>query len=382
LKLQPFLDAKPLYYDTIDYERMPRAYRSIASHLSLPPVLHIVGTNGKGTTGRFLANALWRKGFHTGHYTSPHIERFNERIWLDGNPVDDELLERAHTRLLGLLGQACADALSYFEYTTLLAAVVYEACDYVVMEAGLGGEHDATNVFPKSLSIFTPIGLDHQAFLGDTLESIASTKFRSMQTRSLIARQPYDEVYEVFGRIGEERGSECLRVGELIQPSELKIVETVAARLELPGYLRENLTTAVAALKLLEIAPEASLFNDGTLFGRLSKIAPNIWLDVGHNVLAAEAIASALVGKQVILVYNTYKDKSYSDILKVLKPVIRRVELITIDDVRAEEPTKVEAVLQLNNIEYGNFERIDPSAEYLVFGSFSVAEAFLKVYHE
>ena len=382
MKLQPFLDAKPLYYDRIDYDRMPRAYRSIAAHLTLPPFIHIVGTNGKGTTGRFLANALWRKGYRTGHYTSPHIERFNERIWLDGSPVDDGQLEGAHTRLLGLLDGDTAESLSYFEYTTLLAAVLYAACDYVVMEAGLGGEHDATGVFEKSLSVFTPIGLDHQAFLGDTLESIASTKFRSMQRRALIANQPYDAVYEVFERIGREREAECLRVDACVEAGDRDIIETVSAALDLPGYLAENLTTAVAALRMLGITPEVSLFRDGTLFGRLSRIAPNIWLDVGHNVLAAEAIAKALAGKQVILVYNTYKDKSYGEILKVLKPVVRRVELIPIHDARAEEQAKVEAVLQVNSMEYGDFERVDAAAEYLVFGSFSVAEAFLKVRHE
>jgi dihydrofolate synthase / folylpolyglutamate synthase len=84
MSLNDFLEKKPLYYSEIDYTRMPRAYASIQEKLSIPKIIHIVGTNGKGTTGRFIANALFALGKSTGHYTSPHIQDFNERIWLNG----------------------------------------------------------------------------------------------------------------------------------------------------------------------------------------------------------------------------------------------------------------------------------------------------------
>lgn len=165
MQLQAFLETKPLFYDEIDYARMPKAYQGIAFHLKLPKIIHLVGTNGKGTTGRFLAEMLHTKGLHVGHYTSPHILHFNERIWLDGDNVEDTTLEKAHETLLSWLEPSVAQSLSYFEYTTLLAMVVFsQICDYIVLEAGLGGEFDATNIFPKCLSIITPIGLDHQAF--------------------------------------------------------------------------------------------------------------------------------------------------------------------------------------------------------------------------
>ncbi len=159
----------------------------------IPKIIHIVGTNGKGSTGRFLATALIRSGKKTGHYTSPHIVRFNERIWINGTEIADDHLEAAHQKLLALLTSECADSLSYFEYTTLLAMMAFEECEYVVLEAGLGGEFDATNVFDKVLSIFTPIDFDHSAFLGNTIESIAGTKLRSMQTVALMGKQPHIE---------------------------------------------------------------------------------------------------------------------------------------------------------------------------------------------
>ena len=101
--LEKFLQKKPLYYEKIDYTRMPRVYENIKSALKIPKIIHLVGTNGKGTTGRFLASALHSLGFHTGHYTSPHIISFNERIWLNGADVDNALLNEAHQKLLALL---------------------------------------------------------------------------------------------------------------------------------------------------------------------------------------------------------------------------------------------------------------------------------------
>ncbi len=164
--LSEFLEKKPLYYDKIDYERMPRIYQKIKSALPTPKIIHLIGTNGKGTTGRFLASALLNKGLKVGHYTSPHILKFNERIWLNGADIADEILENTHNKLLVLLEKSDAERLSYFEYTTLLAMVAFAECEYVVLEAGLGGEYDATAVFPKELTLFTPIDFDHTAFLG------------------------------------------------------------------------------------------------------------------------------------------------------------------------------------------------------------------------
>ncbi|MDP2078616.1 MAG: bifunctional folylpolyglutamate synthase/dihydrofolate synthase, partial [Sulfuricurvum sp.] len=87
MNLESFLASKPLFYNVIDYERFPKAYLSVAPLLRIPKIIHIVGTNGKGSTGRFLATALHRLGKKTGHYTSPHIMQFNERIWIDGEDI-------------------------------------------------------------------------------------------------------------------------------------------------------------------------------------------------------------------------------------------------------------------------------------------------------
>lgn len=376
-----FLESKPLYYDEIDLERMPRAYAAIKTRLRLPKIIHLVGTNGKGTTGRFLATALYRSGADVGHYTSPHILQFNERIWRNGENVDNAVLQDAHEELMAMLGKETADTLSYFEYTTLLAMVVYRACDFVVLEAGLGGEFDATNVFAKVLSVFTPIGFDHQAFLGETIETIAATKLRSMGPTALIAEQPCEETYTLFDKIAKERGAKAYRVQEVLDKADYDRIGAIVKALQLPAYLQQNLRVAVAAMKLLGIAYESAWFKEGTMFGRLTRLSGNVYLDVGHNSLAAEAIVSAMTGTKVVLVYNSYRDKPYAEILKVLKPIITAVEIIDIDDPRAEERSALEKALASLDIPCSRFSGVKKEKDYLVFGSFSVAEAFLKVYH-
>ncbi|MDA3947460.1 MAG: bifunctional folylpolyglutamate synthase/dihydrofolate synthase [Helicobacteraceae bacterium] len=375
--LQTFLDAKPLYYDEIDLERMPRIYTAIKDQLPSPKIIHVVGTNGKGTTGRFLAKALLQHGLNVGHYTSPHIVTFNERIWLNGENVSDDVLESAHQKLLNVLTKEQADALSYFEYTTLLAMVVYSQCDYVVLEAGLGGEFDATNVFEKDLSLFTPIDIDHQAFLGNDIVSISGTKFRSMQSSAILGRQAHPEVENIYRDIAKERGCSAETIDDLLSDREQQVIRAIASEKGLAHYLQENLLLALSALKFLGFEADVGILAASPLFGRLSRIKENILLDVGHNVLAAKAIVEALKGEMFTLVYNSYRDKDYAEIIKILKPIIKEVELIDVVDVRIEQESKLREVITAQGVSVGKFATIEKNKNYLVFGSFSVAEAFL-----
>ncbi len=376
--LQTFLDAKPLYYDEIDLERMPRVFEALKEALPSPKVIHVVGTNGKGTTGRFLANALLQNNQSVGHYTSPHIVSFNERIWLNGDNANDDLLEAAHQKLLALLSKEQADALSYFEYTTLLAMLVYEKCDYVVLEAGLGGEFDATNVFAKKLSLFTTIDIDHQAFLGNDIASIAATKFRSMQHDAILGRQTHREVEEIYRKIAQERGCRAHKIEDYLPDEVQKSITDIATKKGLAGYLQDNLLLALSGLRFLGFEADVAVLAGAPLFGRLSKVKENVLLDVGHNVLAAKAIVQALSGQKFTLIYNSYRDKDYANIIKTLKPIVNNVELISVDDVRIEQEQQLLEVIRKQGLDVHKFATIEDDKNYLVFGSFSVAEAFLK----
>ena len=372
MTLHVFLEHKPLYYKEIDHKRVHIAYNILKSHINHPKTVHIVGTNGKGSTGRMVAYLTYKSGQSVGHYSSPHILKFNERIWLDGEDTSDEVLEFAHQRLFNILGKEISDALSYFEYTTLLAFVVFENCDLMVLEAGLGGEFDATNVCDKELSIITPIGIDHQAFLGDTIEEIASTKIRSIQKQVLLASQPYVEVVEVAKKIATEKGA-VLRQAQ--EPSR-KVAELVEAN-GWAEYLIENATVAMQALDILNIKYDINDLKSLELFGRFYALTSTIRIDVGHNPLAAKAIEKAL-DKKVVLIYNSLDDKDYEKVLRTLKPKVKRVEIIKIHSQRATTLEEIEKALTTVGLEYSYFENKMDDEDYLVFGSFYVVEEFLK----
>ncbi len=399
-QLQVFLDKKPLYYKEIDHERVHIAYGMLKPHIRRPKTVHIVGTNGKGSTGRMIAYLAWKQGnreqgadsrYSVGHYTSPHILKFNERIWLDGADASDVVLETAHQRLYAILGKEMSEALSYFEYTTLLAFVIFEKCDLMVLEAGLGGEFDATNVCDKELSVIAPIGIDHQAFLGETIEEIAATKIRSIRKLALLAPQPYLEVVEVAKTIASDVGADlcvcpqngnvgadshiCQRVNTQVVPYELK---DIAKAKGWGDYLIDNAMVALKALELLDIDYDINDLYDLELFGRFYPLTKNIRIDVGHNPLAAQAIVKAMEA-ETVLIYNSLDDKDYEAVLRTLKSKVKRVEIIPIESQRATTMEAIETAVEKVGLSYGLFDgKLDENEHYLVFGSFYTVEAFLK----
>ncbi|WP_457595691.1 bifunctional folylpolyglutamate synthase/dihydrofolate synthase [Hydrogenimonas sp.] len=379
MQLNQFLDRKPLFYDTIDLSRMPRAYATVLPHLKKGRILHLVGTNGKGSTGRMLAELLRGAGLRVGHYSSPHILKFNERIWIDGEDVSDEALEEAHERLMRWLPTEMAEALSYFEYTTLLALVAFEGLDAVVFEAGLGGEFDATSVVERELTIVTPIGFDHQAFLGDTIEAIATTKLRAIAKRAVVAPQPYRETVAVARRIAAEKGSSLLFVEESLTPFQKERIEAIGRAKGWPPFLRRNGMTAFAAARMfLGEDPDLAPLQRVRLRGRFERIAPNIVVDVGHNPLAARAVAETLDDRMPVLVYNALADKDIDEVLAILAPVVSRLELIAIENDRAVDAERIADAAARYGLEIREFREAKADEAYLVFGSFAVAEAFFK----
>ncbi|RUM67091.1 MAG: bifunctional folylpolyglutamate synthase/dihydrofolate synthase [Sulfurospirillum sp.] len=371
-KLKEYLDSKPLIYKDIDYKRMPKIWQEIKENFHLPKIIHIIGTNGKGSTGRFLAYYLYKTGKKTGHYSSPHILKFNERIWIDGKDIDDENLESAHLKLQKILSKEQSNKLSYFEYTTLLAMVCFRECEFVILEAGLGGEYDATTVFENELTLVTTIGIDHQSFLGDDIKQIATTKLNGVQKAMILGYQNFKEVEIVAKEIAQKKGVKLFKYEEFEEA--LKLTQ----KLNLPKVFSHNISLAMSGVKYLGYEVDFELLTDIKLFGRAQKIAPNITIDVGHNPLAAMSLYEHFKGKKIDLIYNTLDDKDFREVLKILKPIINKLHIIQIDSKRVVKTDILEDVLKELNIEYDYFKSIDPKKEYLVFGSFYVVEEFLK----
>ena len=395
MSLAKFLDGKPLYYKEIDYGRIIRAYDTIKGHLKPFKIIHIIGTNGKGSTGRFLAQILSQNGAKVGHYTSPHIFKFNERFWLNGEVASDEILERAHERLQALLSDEYKVKTSYFEYMTLLSAVLFEGCDYFVCEAGMGGVLDATNVFEKKLSIFTPIGFDHTAILGNSIEEISRTKFEAMGKRAILNDEMNDISVAIAKEIASEKGATLSFPREILTKENLNEIANYADKFNLPEFLRSNLTLAYAAAKILDSSIDIKKLGALSLRGRCEKIDSNLYVDVGHNELGAKAVAKKFSsdefnGKKITLVYNSFLDKDFKAVLAALKPVIEGVLLYHYHcegrELGGELISKALNELEISHREFepsdmNDIKEAKNGKIYLAFGSFHLAEAFLKEYY-
>ncbi|MDS1314118.1 Mur ligase family protein [Aliarcobacter butzleri] len=374
VNLEEFLKYKTLYYDKIDFTIVRSSWNKLSTKIKLPFVIHIVGTNGKGSTGRFLAHYLHKKDFKVLHYSSPHILKFNERIWINGSDVSDENLEIAHKFLQELFEIELLEKLTYFEYTTLLAFYLSKDFDYLVLEAGLGGEFDATNVVENNISLITTIGLDHQSFLGNTVEEIASTKMRSVDNKMLIGYQVFPEVLETAYKVKEQIKQQRNKDIKII---EVKEFDKYELNPKFATFLKRNLHLVIACLNELKIPLDLELFDDTPLFGRCQKVLKNVTVDVGHNPLAALVLSNEFKNKKVNLIYNSYKDKDYETVLRILKPIIKTITIIELEDKRIVEKEELEKLIKQLELANNKTIKIEENEEYLVFGSFLVVEKFL-----
>lgn len=380
MKLEYFLENKPLFYKEINRARMPNTFKFVQGAFKIPKIIHIIGTNGKGSTGRFLAQLLAR-GHSVGHYTSPHIFEFRERFWMNGAVASADALETAHERLIKILPPEVARSLSYFEYATLLCAPLFEGCDFFVCEAGVGGEFDATNVFDKRLSLFTPIGFDHTALLGDTLEQIATTKFNAMADVALMNDEMSELCADIARGIAAKKGATLKFASQNLSNEDKNEIKIYADKFGLPEFLRSNLTLSSSAFK--ELGFSLNLANLGALdlSGRCEKIAPNVTIDVGHNEMAAQALAKKFEGKKLNLIFNAFADKDIKAVLKAIKPIVKKTYIIEYETPGRELATaQVKDTLRRLDMEFEDFTDVRADEEYLAFGSFYLVEAFLKRY--
>lgn len=330
-------------------------------HLRIPPVIHIAGTNGKGSTLAMLRAGLEAEGNAVHAYTSPHLVRFHERIRLAGELIPEEslsdLLEECETANGG-------EPITFFEITTVAAMLAFARtpADYTLLEVGLGGRLDATNVIDKPLlTVITPVSIDHQQYLGETIAEIAAEKAGILKpgVPCIVANQP-DEAREVIEdhaarinaplKICGQDWTVHSEHGRLVYQDESGLLDLDPPRLA-GAHQIQNAGTAIAGMRLLglsETSIQAALLQaewpariqrltTGTLVDLLPRDA-ELWLDGGHNVAAGEAIASVLDdwrGRNplpVHLVCGMLETKSATDFLAPLIPRVASVRTVTIPD--------------------------------------------------
>jgi len=299
--------------------------------LHLGKVIHVAGTNGKGAVCAMLDTCLRAAGVgRVGRYTSPHLVKINERFFLDGAPISDATLER-HSELLNSNLQTIQHSnhldLTFFEALTAVAFLAYAEAktDYVILETGLGGRLDATNVCSPTLSIITRIGLDHCDWLGGTVEKIAAEKGGIIKpgVPVLLAKNA-PEVRAVIKQIAAERDSPFYYAPDLASETEIPADFSLAG-----SFNRENAVTAIAALKILEKQLHFSLFTSRfslshVLWPGRFQLAKGFLVDGAHNPPAATALASALAERypnaKFPLIAGFCGDKDVAATLRLLAP--------------------------------------------------------------
>jgi dihydrofolate synthase/folylpolyglutamate synthase len=335
------------------------------------PSAHIAGTNGKGSTAAFLESILRHAGLRTGLNTSPHLEKINERIRIDGKEISDEDFAAVFTRIHETIEQLLADGKlrahpTYFECVTAMAMEYFsqQRVDFAVFEVGLGGRLDATNILAPAVTIITPIDFDHENFLGHSLHEIASEKAGILKPNTpVVVGEQLPEAREVIlnrakelacpvietsvayriherPRSAQQASSESFATGTITATTaEISSGWSLDISPSLPGHFQvQNALKAIAAARVLatrglQITDNAiaSGISNTVWPGRLEKLQshPDVYLDGAHNPAAARELAAFLAqnfaSHKIWLIYGALRDKSVDEVAGWLFPLVAEV---------------------------------------------------------
>ena len=338
-------------------------------------IVHVAGTNGKGSTCAMIESGLRGAGYRTGLFTSPHLVEPTERIQVAGRPVGAGQFAAAFDQV-----HACAERLlrreridlhpTYFESVTAMAMVVFRECgvEAAVLEVGLGGRLDATNVVIPELCVVTPVDFDHEAYLGKSLESIAAEKAGILKpgARAVFARQRAEAEGVLEAR--------AAALGVAVTHSSLVAISGVTQHARGSDFLCdgspvscplagehqvENSRTAIAALRQLGVAPAAIRQGIAQTAwpGRLERVAvnPEIILDGAHNPASARALAAYLdrfyEPRRVWLIYGAMRDKAVEEMAAILFPRAGHVIVTAPAQARALRPESIRDLADRGDIQ-------------------------------
>ncbi len=317
--------------------------------------IHVTGTNGKGSTSYYLSNLLQKAGQKTGLFVSPYIYEFNERIQLNGKNISNNDLIRTANEIETAIEILKKDdpnfSLVTFEYEVALAFQFFaqEHCDYAVIEVGIGGEHDKTNVIVPEVSIITTIGLDHEKIIGPTLKDIAQEKSGIIKSNKpvVLGNVPQD-VLEILLNKAQSENSKSFLLGrdfrikimpDVIEYQDSKNIYNFALRPLVEAY---DIGIAVQAIQLLQLDLDRKkieeAINETRIPGRYDVIQtnPEIIVDGAHNLQAMENLLNLVRKKkkgQIYVLLGMMKDKDLGPVTKLFKD--EKVTLTRIDYPRA-----------------------------------------------
>ena len=330
-----------------------------APHLHLPPIIHIAGTNGKGSVSAFLRSMAEAAGLSCHVYNSPHLCRFNERIRLNGQLIcDDELIDVLSE--VESVNGSCP--ITFFESTTVAAFLAFSRhpADLLILETGMGGIFDSTNIVPDTnCTIITPIAFDHEQFLGSDIATIARQKagiMRSGRPSIWAKQQP-----EAYAQLKQQARQLCVSfqtegknfhvtptdTGGLCLKADSDTITTPPLSLY-GGHQTQNAALALMALKTSGLVTNLAAAAEGASqakwparvqklkHGHLTQLASrNVWLDGAHNVHGAKALVaslSSLYPHKWIFVFGALDTRPADEFLSVVKPIADRIYCLTIPD--------------------------------------------------
>ena len=317
--------------------------------------IHVTGTNGKGSTSYYLSNLLQKAGQKTGLFVSPYIYEFNERIQLNGKNIsNNDLIKTANEieMAIEILKKDDPDfSLVTFEYEVALAFQFFaqENCDYAVIEVGIGGEHDKTNVIIPEVSVITTIGLDHEKIIGPTLKDIAEEKSGVIKSnKPVVLGNVPQNVLEILLNKAQSENSKSFLLGrdfqikimpDVIEYQDSKNLYNFALRPLVEAY---DIGVAVQAIQLLQLDLDRKkieeAINETRIPGRYDVIqtSPEIIVDGAHNLQAMENLLNLVRKKkkgQIYVLLGMMKDKDLGPVTKLFKD--EKVTLTRIDYPRA-----------------------------------------------
>lgn len=382
----------------------------------LPPVIHLAGTNGKGSTQAMIRAGLEAAGNRVHAYTSPHLARFHERIRLAGDLISEEaltaILDECYARNGG-------ETITYFEITTCagILAMARTPADYTLLETGLGGRLDATNVVEKpAMTVITPISIDHEQFLGNTLTKIAGEKAGIIKRGVPCVVGPQtDEAMDVIEARAQALGAPLIAYGQHWHVSEERgrlIYQDETGLLDLPlpslpgAHQYQNAGAALAVLRHLKLGDAAYEGAMTKAFwparmqrlqdGPLAKAAPNVelWLDGGHNPAAGEALATHLASlpkRPTYLICGMLNTKDATGFMRPLAGCAQYLTAVSIPgEANALPAEKTAQMAQSVGLEadvapdvsaaLARIVQKDPSARVLICGSLYLAGHILREY--
>ena len=304
--------------------------------------LHVAGTNGKGSTCAMMDAILRAAGHRTGLYTSPHLVDFRERIRLDGAMIPEDAAAEGLS-LLREAAETCDHAPTFFELVTVLAAwwLAREEAEYVVWETGMGGRLDATNAVLPDVAVITPIGLDHQKWLGDTLAQIAGEKAGIIKSQVPVVSAPQaQEVREVLTSTAAGVGAPITFVSEPWSG--------VTAGLA-GAHQRWNAALACAALRAAGVRVDADAEVQGLSSvvwpGRFQRVGEDLVVDGAHNPSAIETLVATwreVYGDvRASLVFGAVLDKDIEALLLALRSIADELWLVPVNNVRGASPEEL-----------------------------------------